>query len=146
MEKDFFVNDIKLTKKFHHIPTIRANMDEMKQVFLNLTLNATQSMPHGGKLEITTSITENERARIKVADSGTGIPEKNLSKIFDPFFTTKAPGEGTGLGLTLVHAIVERWGGTIQVESQGVKATIFTIEFPIFKEEPSQEEINGPTS
>ena len=146
VEKDLFVKDIKLIKKFHHSPTIKANMDEIKQVFLNLILNATQAMPRGGKLEIATSITENERARIKVVDSGTGISEKHLSKIFDPFFTTKAPGEGTGLGLTLVHNIIERWGGTIQVESHGVKGTTFTIEFPIFKEEPSQEEINEPTS
>lgn len=89
---------------------------------------------------------ENERVRIKVADSGTGIPEKHLSKIFDPFFTTKEPREGTGLGLALVHTIIERWGGTIQVESRGVKGTTFTIEFPIFKEELSQEEINAPTN
>lgn len=146
VEKDLFVRDIKLIKKFHHSPTIKANMDEMKQVFLNLILNATQAMPRGGTLEIITSSTESERARIKIADSGTGIPEENLSKIFDPFFTTKAPGEGTGLGLTLVHTIIERWGGTIQVESQRVKGTTFTIEFPILKEEPSQEEINEPTS
>lgn len=146
VEKDLFVKDIKLIKKFHHSPIIKANMDEMKQVFLNLILNATQAMPRGGKLEITTSITKNERARIKVADSGTGISEKYLSKIFDPFFTTKAPGEGTGLGLTLAYNIIERWEGTIQVESQGVKGTTFTIEFPILKEESSQEEINAPTS
>jgi len=146
VEKDLFVKDIKLITKFHHSPTIKANMDEIKQIFLNLILNATQAMPRGGKLEITTSITKNERARIRVVDSGTGISEKHLSKIFDPFFTTKAPGEGTGLGLTLVHNTIERWGGTIQVESQGVKGTTFTIEFPIPKEEPSQEKINGPTS
>jgi len=146
VEKDLFVKDIKLIKKFHHSPTIKANMDEIKQVFLNLILNATQAMPRGGKLEMTTSISKNKRVRIQVVDSGTGIPEKHLSKIFDPFFTTKAPGEGTGLGLTLVHTIVERWKGTIQVKSQGAKGTIFTIEFPIFREEPSQEKINGPTS
>lgn len=146
VEKDLFVKDIKLIKKFHHSPTIKANMDEIKQVFLNLILNATQAMPRGGRLDIATSITKNEQARIKVVDSGTGISEKHLSKIFDPFFTTKAPGEGTGLGLTLVHTIVERWKGTIQVKSQGAKGTIFTIEFPIFKEEPSQEKINEPTS
>jgi signal transduction histidine kinase len=146
VEKDLFVKDIKLIKKFRHSPTIKANMDEMKQVFLNLILNATQAMPRGGKLEIATSITENERARIKVADSGTGISEKHLSKIFDPFFTTKAPGEGTGLGLTLTYNIIERWGGTIPVKSQGAEGTTFTIEFPILKEEPSQEEINAPTS
>ncbi len=146
VEKDLFVKDIELIKKFHHRPTIKANMDEIKQVFLNLILNATQAMPRGGKLEITTSITKNERARIKVADSGTGIPEKHLPKIFDPFFTTKEPGKGTGLGLTLTYNIIERWGGTIQVESHGVKGTTFTVEFPILKEELSQEEINAPTS
>ena len=146
VEKDLFVKDIKLIKKFHDSPTIKANMDEMKQVFLNLILNATQAMPREGKLDIATSISKNKRVRIQVADSGTGISEKHLSKIFDPFFTTKAPGEGTGLGLTLVHNIIETWGGTIQVESQGVKGTTFTIEFPIPKEEPSQEGINGPTS
>ncbi|GAF76790.1 unnamed protein product, partial [marine sediment metagenome] len=146
VEKDLFVKDIKLIKKFHHSPTIKANMDEMKQVFLNLILNATQAMPRGGKLDIATSISKNKRVKIQVADSGTGISEKHLSKIFDPFFTTKAPGEGTGLGLTLVHTIIERWEGTIQVKSQGAEGTIFTIEFPILKEEPSQEGINGPTS
>ncbi len=135
VEKDLFVKDIKVINKFRHSPTIKANMDEMKQVFLNLILNATQAMPRGGKLEIATSLTENEQVRIKIADSGTGISEKHLSKIFDPFFTTKAPGEGTGLGLTLVHNIIERWGGTIQVESQGVKGTTFTIEFPILTRE-----------
>ena len=146
VEKDLFVKDIKLIKKFRHSPTIKANMDEMKQVFLNLILNASQAMPRGGRLDIATSISKNERVRIQIADSGTGIPEKHLYKIFDPFFTTKAPGEGTGLGLTLVHTVVERWEGTIQVKSQGVKGTTFTIEFPILKEEPSQEKINGPTS
>ncbi len=133
VEKDLFVKDIKLIRKFHHSPTIRTNMDEIKQVFLNLILNATQAMPRGGRLEIITSITKNERVRIEVADSGIGIPEKHLSQIFDPFFTTKAPGEGTGLGLALVHNIIEKWGGTIQVESQGVKGTTFTIEFPILE-------------
>lgn len=131
VEKDLFVRDIELTKKLEQNPTIRANADEIKQLFLNLILNATQAMPHGGRLEIATSITENERVRIKIADSGVGIPEKDRSKIFDPFFSTKAPGEGTGLGLTLVHAIIERSKGTIQVESQeDNKGTTFIIEFP----------------
>ena len=140
VEKDLFVRDIELTKKLEQNPTIRANVDEIKQLFLNLILNATQAMPHGGRLEIATSITENERVRIKIADSGVGIPEKDRSKIFDPFFSTKAPGEGTGLGLTLVHAIIERSGGTIQLESQEGKGTTFIIEFPTLDEELSQGE------
>ncbi len=146
VEKDLFVKDIKLTKKLEDSPTIRANMDEMKQVFLNLILNATQAMPNGGRLEVATFLTENQRARIKIADSGTGIRQRHLSKIFDPFFTTKAPGEGTGLGLTLVHAIVERFGGTIQAESRNSKGTAFIIEFPILKEEASKEKIYASTN
>ena len=138
VEKDLFVRDIELVKKLEQNPTIRANVDEIKQLFLNLILNATQAMPHGGRLEIATSITENERVRIKIADSGVGIPEKDRSKIFDPFFSTKAPGEGTGLGLTLVHAIIERSKGTIQLESQEDKGTTFIIEFPTLDEKLSQ--------
>ncbi len=146
VEKDLFVNDIKLIKEFRHNPIIKANMDEIKQVFLNLILNATQAMSGGGRLEIATSITENGRARVKVADSGTGISSKHLSKIFDPFFTTKAPGEGTGIGLTLVHSIIERSGGTMQVESKKTKGTTFTIEFPPSRSRSSKEEINAATS
>jgi len=146
VEKDFFAKDIKLTKKLEQRPAIRANMDEIKQVFLNLILNATQAMPNGGRLEIATSVTENQRVRIKIADSGIGIRQRHLSKIFDPFFTTKAPGEGTGIGLTLVHAIIERSGGTIQVESQDGKGTTFIIEFPVLEEESSKEKIHASTN
>ncbi len=138
VEKDLFVRDIDLIKKLEQNPTIRANADEIKQLFLNLILNATQAMPHGGRLEIATSITENKRVRIKIADSGVGISEKDRSKIFDPFFSTKAPGEGTGLGLTLAHAIIERSKGTIQVKSQEDKGTTFIIEFPTLDEKLSQ--------
>ncbi|MFQ6067753.1 MAG: ATP-binding protein, partial [bacterium] len=130
VEKDLFVKDIELVKKLEDSPKVRANVDEIKQVFLNLILNATQAMPNGGRLGIRTSITENKRVRIEIADSGIGIPQRDLSKVFDPFFTTKSPGEGTGLGLTLVHAIIERSGGTIQVESREDKGTTFIIEFP----------------
>ncbi len=146
VEKDLFVRDIELTKKLEQNPRVRANVDEIKQVFLNLILNATQAMLKGGRLEIATSIAENKRVRIKIADSGIGIPEKDRSKIFDPFFTTKAPGKGTGLGLSLVHGIIERSKGTIQVESQEDKGTTFIIEFPIFEEEFPKEEINASTS
>ena len=146
VEKDLFVKDIKLTKKLEDSPTIRANTDEIKQVFLNLILSATQAMPSGGRLEVVSSLTENQRARIKIADSGIGIRQRHLSKIFDPFFTTKAPGEGTGLGLTLVHAIIERSGGTIQAESQDGKGAAFIIEFPIFEEESTKEKIHASTN
>jgi len=85
VEKDLFVKDIKLTKKLEQRPTIRANMDEIKQVFLNLILNATQAMPNGGRLEVATSLTENQRARIKIAGelrfSDTRHSVSDISKI-----------------------------------------------------------------
>ncbi len=132
VEKELFGRDIRLIKKIEKVPKIKANLDEMKQVFLNLILNATQAMPKGGELRIITS-THNDKVRIKVSDTGMGISKENLDKIFNPFFTTKEPGEGTGLGLALVHTIIERYGGNIRVESEEEKGTTFTTELPIFK-------------
>jgi len=63
-------------------------------------------------------------------DTGVGIPPENLGKVFDPFFTTKAEGEGTGLGLSVIHAIVDSHGGRISVTSQVGVGTVFTLEFP----------------
>lgn len=131
VEKDLFTRDIRLIKKMMGMPKIRANLDEMKEVFLNLIMNATQAMPAGGELKVTTLVGKNNKVKVEIADTGVGIPRKNLSRIFDPFFTTKAPGEGTGLGLTLVHTIVERYKGVISVKSEEEKGTIFTLEFPI---------------
>jgi len=129
---DLFGRDIHLVKKMESVPNIKANLDEIKQVFLNLILNATQAMPRGGKLRIATSA-HNDKVKIKIADTGPGISKENLDKVFEPFFTTKEPGEGTGLGLALVHTIIERYGGTIRVESEEEKETTFTIELPVIK-------------
>jgi len=139
LEKDLLVRDIRLIKEMSNIPEILANMDEMKQVFLNLILNATQSMPKGGKLKVKTSMAGKEKIRIKIEDTGAGIRKEDLSEIFNPFFTTKAPGEGTGLGLSLVHSVIESYEGTIQVESKKGKGTSFIIELPIFQEKNQGE-------
>ncbi|GAH63177.1 unnamed protein product, partial [marine sediment metagenome] len=125
VEKEFFARDIRLIKKMETVPKIKANLDEMKQVFLNLILNATQAMPKGGELRIITS-THNDKIRIKIADTGMGISKENLDRIFNPFFTTKEPGKGTGLGLTFVYTIIEKYGGTIHVETEKGKGTTFT--------------------
>src|SRR5258708_7272554 len=72
-----------------------------------------------------------ERVRLEVADTGPGIPPANRAKIFEPFFTTKAPGEGTGLGLSLCRGMIEEHGGTIEVESAPGQGTCFVIELPV---------------
>ncbi|TET08338.1 GAF domain-containing protein [Candidatus Aerophobetes bacterium] len=130
VEKELFGHDIRLIKKMESVPKIKANLDEIKQVFLNLILNATQAMPKGGELRIITS-GHNDKVRIKITDTGMGISKENLDKIFNPFFTTKEPGEGTGLGLAFVHTIIERYGGTIRVESEKGKGTTFIIELSV---------------
>jgi len=87
-------------------------------------------MPAGGKLTVET-IRVNGRVDIAVKDTGTGIPEENLRDIFNPFFTTKE--SGTGLGLALSYAMVERHGGNIKVESRAGEGSTFTVSLPVLK-------------
>ena len=100
----------------------------LKQAILNLINNAAAAMGGGGELTIATGEKDGE-AEIIVSDTGTGIPEENLSKIFEPYFTTK--DSGTGLGLTLVFKIVKEHGGEISVKSQMGEGTVFTITLPV---------------
>ena len=110
------------------LPEILVNKDEMYQVFLNLITNARDAMPHGGILTITTK--KRKGVEIIFEDNGVGIPRKIRDKIFNPFFTTKKVGKGTGLGLSITRSIVERYGGTIEVESEEGRGTKFTIKLP----------------
>lgn len=112
------------------LPAVRASRDQMKQVFLNLILNAVEAMPAGGKLEMRSG-RENGVAQIEIRDSGCGIPPENLSKIFDTFFTTKRAVHGVGLGLSVCYNIVHQHGGTIAVESEVGKGSVFTVKLPL---------------
>jgi signal transduction histidine kinase len=105
----------------------------MRQVLLNLITNAVQAMPSGGELRIETRTLAGGRVRLSIADSGVGIPSERLGRIFDPFFTTKAPGEGTGLGLSVVHSVIKNAGGSIEVSSTPGRGTTFVIELPVHK-------------
>lgn len=115
-----------------HPVHVHADPDEVSQVVLNLLINAIHAMPDGGTLRIGLEPV-NSHVKMVVADTGYGISEEDLPKIFDPFFTTKEAGQGTGLGLTVVHNIVQEHGGTIAVESEPGKGTTFTVMLPAAK-------------
>ncbi len=114
------------------LPFVRGNAGQLKQVFMNIIVNAAEAMHGSGTLTITTSPSPDEKTvQIEFADTGEGIPEENLTRIFDPFFTTKDVGKGTGLGLATSYGIIEEHGGKISVKSKVNKGTTFTIELPV---------------
>jgi CheY-like chemotaxis protein/anti-sigma regulatory factor (Ser/Thr protein kinase) len=101
----------------------------MREVFVNLTINALDAMPQGGRLTITTAV-ENDTVRVTFADTGCGIPDEIKQRIFEPFFTTKG-AKGNGLGLAVSYGIVERHGGEIHVESEPGRGATFVLRMPI---------------
>jgi PAS domain S-box-containing protein len=111
------------------LPPIVADVTAMHQVLMNLLTNAREAMPDGGTIDVETSPAERPGwVRLRVVDTGTGIPTEAISKVFDPFYTTKRTG--TGLGLSVTYGIIEEHGGTIDVRSQPGLGTTFTLEFP----------------
>jgi signal transduction histidine kinase len=111
------------------LPEIVADQAQLTQVLVNLAVNAIQAMPGGGELEIGT-IAAGEYVSLVVRDTGTGMDQAILKQIFLPFFTTKDVGEGTGLGLSVVHGIVNSHGGSIDVDSKAGIGTTFEIRLP----------------
>ncbi|MBX3205253.1 MAG: GHKL domain-containing protein [Labilithrix sp.] len=105
------------------------NRSEMQQVLSNLVTNAVHAMPGGGVVTLTTA-EDGAHAIIRVSDEGDGIPADVLPRIFDPFFTTKDVGQGTGLGLSVVHGIVDDHGGSIEVETRTGRGTTFSLRLP----------------
>ncbi|NWJ40384.1 MAG: response regulator [Geothrix sp.] len=110
---------------------IKGDHLQLEQVLMNLAVNARDAMPQGGQLTLRTRRTREGRIELEVEDTGQGIPGEALPRIFEPFFTTKAVGQGTGLGLSMVHGIVQTHGGTIAVDSQVGTGTRFTLSFPL---------------
>jgi PAS domain S-box-containing protein len=116
------------------LPKIHADAGSLRQLLMNLLLNAIYFTPAGGSISITTGPDGAPGAvRLSVRDTGAGISADRIDKVFDPFFTTKPVGEGTGLGLTICHRIVEEHGGTIYVESEPGKGTTFIITLPAIR-------------
>ena len=120
------------------LPKVWIDREQMKQVFMNLILNAIQAMQEGGSISISTrAVSRNsaepsgEFVQVEVRDTGIGIPEENVQHIFDPFFTSK--DEGSGLGLAVSHQIVQEHGGFVTVESTVGKGTAFFVHVPVGK-------------
>lgn len=122
------------------LPLLSASGDQLKQVFLNLFLNAQEAMPEGGTIKVRTRIPHKSDAEfvlagrhvlIQVEDSGSGISEEHLRHIFEPFFSTKREAKGTGLGLWVSQGIVQQHGGQMKVRSRPGRGTTFTVALPI---------------
>jgi len=124
---------IEVLEYYEDLPEIEANPNELQQVFLNLIINAVQSMPDKGVLTIETR-EKDLNAVISIKDTGSGIEEKNIEKIFTPFYTTKEPGKGTGLGLSITHQIVYNMGGRIRIDSIVGKGSVFSVSLPLTEE------------
>jgi len=118
-------------KDYGDLPQTRCYPQQLNQVFMNLLVNAAQSIETKGEIVITTRASETE-ITIAIADSGSGIPPEALHRIFEPFFTTKEVGKGTGLGLSIVYDIVtKKHGGKIEVTSEPGKGTTFVVTLPV---------------
>jgi signal transduction histidine kinase len=118
-----------ILERAEDLPQILADEDQMRQVLLNLLLNARDAMPNGGELRLRTVFSP-EEVSIEIADSGDGIPEEYLRSIFDPFFTTKLTGKGTGLGLAVCYGIVVAHDGRIEAANSPNGGAVFTITLP----------------
>ena len=114
------------------LPTVWADAGQIKQIVLNLCINASQAMRSGGTLRIRTGVdSDSGRGWFEVSDTGCGMSEEVQELAFDPFFTTKAHGEGTGLGLSTVYGIVKQHGGQVQISSVEGEGTKVTVEIPL---------------
>jgi signal transduction histidine kinase len=124
------LRNVQIVKDVDPEARIRGFPGQIDQVLMNLLTNAAQAMgDRGGTIRVSGQ-SRDAQVLLTVSDDGPGIPADVLPRIFDPFFTTKDVGEGSGLGLSIVHGIVERHGGQIDVDSKPGQGTTFTISFP----------------
>ena len=123
-------HDVTVTGELEEgLPRVDADMNQIQQVLVNLSLNACEAMHDGGTLTISTSV-QDGKVSVTVADTGCGITREHLDQIFEPFFTTKPVGKGTGLGLSVSYGIIRQHGGRLKVESEVGRGTTFTMVLP----------------
>jgi len=123
------------------IPEVVMDSDQLKQVFMNLFLNAIQAIQDGGKIAVSITRLYGRGIKVSVSDTGPGIPQEIIVKIFDPFFTTKQ--SGTGLGLSIVHRIIKENNGDIKVMSEVGRGTTFDVILPVVNNELRVEEFKS---
>lgn len=123
---------VEVVTELGQVPPVSADAAQIQHVLLNLVQNARQAMAaHSGDRVLTVRLSAVDgRARVEILDTGPGIPAEALPRIFDAFFTTKAPGEGTGLGLWLSYAVVERHEGSLRAANRPGGGAVFTLELP----------------
>lgn len=142
------INGIKIREKLNpDLPEIVGSEDQLQQVFMNIISNAVEAMSstRGGSLGVETSYLEEEgKIIVRFKDSGTGIPEDNISKLFEPFFTTKKKGKGVGLGLSVAYGIIKEHGGSFYVNSKETKGTTFKITLPLKPSSNTIDPQGGP--
>ncbi|MDY6952392.1 MAG: ATP-binding protein [Thermodesulfobacteriota bacterium] len=121
------------------LPMVLGDENKLEQVFINLVINAAQSMGGKGELKLSTGYAlDTDHVRIECSDTGCGIEEQHLGRIFEPFFTTKERGKGSGLGLSLCHGILQQHGGTIAVDSEPGQGTTFIVSLPLAEKNADQ--------
>jgi two-component system NtrC family sensor kinase len=139
IEKHLRQNRVRVDKDLDaNLPFVIASADQIKQVLLNLLLNAQQAMPDGGTIAVSTRVSHgadpeflmSDSVHIQIRDTGKGIPEEYLPHIFEPFFSTKDE-KGTGLGLWVSQGIVQAHGGSIKLRSREGRGTTFSVALPI---------------
>lgn len=130
---------VSIRTAFAEMPALICSPGQLNQAFSNIIANAVQASSPGQEIRISTTL-EGDKCVIAVEDQGAGIPEENIAKVFDPFFTTKPVGEGTGLGLHVVHQIVTAHGGETKISSEIGKGTHVRVELPLRRGEHKSED------
>lgn len=130
VEHQASLQSIQVVRQYQEdLPSILADPHQLKQVFVNVIVNAVQAMPLGGQLTLKTKSSPT-RITLVIQDTGVGIPAEDLTKVFDPFFSGKEVGMGTGLGLSLSYSVIQAHRGTITLQSQVGRGTTTTIQLP----------------
>ncbi|AOJ91072.1 histidine kinase [Burkholderia sp. MSMB0856] len=127
-----------IVREYGDVPQVECLPSQLNQVFMNLLVNAAHAIPTRGVITIRTS-SDGEQVSIAISDTGTGMTPDVVRRIFDPFFTTKPVGQGTGLGLSVSHGIVERHRGAIDVTSEPGRGTTFCVRLPIRRADVSAD-------